>query len=614
MHVLATAGHVDHGKSTLVRALTGMEPDRWAEERRRGMTIDLGYAWTSLPCGGPTLAFVDVPGHQRFIGNMLAGLGPAPAVLFVVAADEGWRRQSAEHLAAIDALNVHHGLLAVTRCDLADPASALREAQAHLARTSLGSVEAVAVSGATGHGLNDLRAALGRLVARLPDARTDGRVRLWVDRAFTVRGSGTVVTGTLESGHLTVGDELELHSASCAERAPGARGPAVRVRGLQSLGRSAQRVDAVSRVAVNLRGIEVHKVRRGDVLGTPGAWRPTATVDARLSTDAGNLPAALMLHVGTAVVPARLRALDGPIARLTTAAPLPLLTGDRAILRDPAQQTIAAGVLVLDVDPPPLRRRGSPRQRASVLRTADGSRHLGTEVALRGAVRRTDLKSLGVLDAEAGATPAGVKEIDGWLLSETQWHTWQSSLLAAVDRQARLTPLDPRMTLEAARRAVGVPDPRLLRRLAGEAGLEVQGGRVSRPGVCPDLGAAEAGVRHLEERLFKEPFRAPEHAELVTLGLGPRELAAAVAAGRLLRLAPDVALLPGAPALAMRALAALDQPFSVSQARQAWGTTRRVALPLLAHLDARAWTVRIDATLRRVAGSGPAPQAHPTSP
>src|SRR6185437_16110465 len=146
MQVIATAGHVDHGKSALLRALTGMEPDRWAEERRRGMTIDLGYAWTTLP-SGEELAFVDVPGHQRFIGNMLAGLGPAPAVLFVVAADEGWRRQSVEHLAAVHALGLTHGLLAVTRSDLTDPAPAVAEAREQLAGTSLGEVPAVAVSG-----------------------------------------------------------------------------------------------------------------------------------------------------------------------------------------------------------------------------------------------------------------------------------------------------------------------------------------------------------------------------------------------------------------------------------------------------------------------------------
>ena len=167
MQVIATAGHVDHGKSTLVRALTGMEPDRWAEERRRGMTIDLGYAWTSLP-SGRTLAFVDVPGHQRFIGNMLAGLGPAPAVMMVVAADEGWREQSAEHLAAASALGIRHGLLVITRSDLADPAATVEQSRRRLADSTIAAAETVVVSGATGAGLNDLRAALDRLIAGLP--------------------------------------------------------------------------------------------------------------------------------------------------------------------------------------------------------------------------------------------------------------------------------------------------------------------------------------------------------------------------------------------------------------------------------------------------------------
>src|SRR6195256_2138145 len=153
MSVVATAGHVDHGKSTLVRALTGMEPDRWAEERRRGMTIDLGYAWMALP-HGEKLAFVDVPGHERFVTNMLAGVGPVPAVMIVVAADEGWKPQSAEHLAAIDALGFQRGLLVVTRADLADPSLALRQARTHIERSSLRNVESVAVSGTTGEGLD----------------------------------------------------------------------------------------------------------------------------------------------------------------------------------------------------------------------------------------------------------------------------------------------------------------------------------------------------------------------------------------------------------------------------------------------------------------------------
>src|SRR5690349_11546304 len=167
MHVLATAGHVDHGKSTLVRALTGMEPDRWAEERRRGMTIDLGFAWTALPSGA-TVAFVDVPGHERFVATMLAGVGPVPAAMFVVAADEGWRAQSVEHLAALDALGVRHGLLVVTRSDLADPGPATARARAELAASSLGATEAAAVRGVTGAGRDQLRAAPDRLGAPPP--------------------------------------------------------------------------------------------------------------------------------------------------------------------------------------------------------------------------------------------------------------------------------------------------------------------------------------------------------------------------------------------------------------------------------------------------------------
>jgi translation initiation factor 2 gamma subunit (eIF-2gamma) len=166
VHVIATAGHVDHGKSTLVRALTGIEPDRWAEERRRGMTIDLGYAWTTL-ASGADVAFVDVPGHQRFIGNMLAGLGPAPAVMLVVAADEGWRPQSAEHLAAVDALGISRGLVVVTRSDLADPGPAMAEALDHVGRTSLAGSAALAVSARTGEGLDALRGALDDLVGAL---------------------------------------------------------------------------------------------------------------------------------------------------------------------------------------------------------------------------------------------------------------------------------------------------------------------------------------------------------------------------------------------------------------------------------------------------------------
>jgi selenocysteine-specific elongation factor len=589
VHVIATAGHVDHGKSTLVRALTGMEPDRWAEERRRGMTIDLGYAWTSLP-SGEELAFVDVPGHQRFIGNMLAGLGPAPAVMFVVAADEGWRRQSAEHLAAVDALGLQHGLLAVTRSDLADPGPALEEARAQLAMTSLGDVPAVAVSGATGQGVDELRSALGDLVARLPEPDLGARVRLWVDRSFTIQGSGTVVTGTLAAGTLAVGDELELDGAR------------VRIRGLQQLGEPREQVCAVARVAVNLRSVSREQVTRGQALLTPGQWRASTLLDVRLNATATELPAELVLHLGSASVPVHVRPLDAGHARLSLLHPLPAQTGDRGILRDPGRQSVAAGVLVLDADPPPLRRRGAAARRASDLASHTGRPDLHTEVRRRGAVRRADLPVLG-LDADA-PVPSGVEQVGEWLVDDDAWARWISALGQAVREHAQATPLDPAMPVEAARRAATVPDTRLVLPLAVAAGLEVADGRVRLPGGGSSLGAAEAGLQELESRLRDTPFLAPERDEIRAWGLGRRELAAAEKAARVVRLADEVVLLPSAPALAMRELARLPQPFTLSEARQALGTTRRVAVPLLEHLDRRGWTRRVDAAHRTIVRPG----------
>jgi selenocysteine-specific elongation factor len=576
MRVIATAGHVDHGKSTLVRVLTGMEPDRWAEERRRGMTIDLGYAWTTLP-SGEVLGFVDVPGHQRFIGNMLAGLGPSPAVLVVVAADEGWRRQSGEHLAAVDALGLTRGLLAVTRSDLADPAPAVAEALERCAASSLGMVEAVTVSGRTGEGVDRLREALDRLVQRLPPPDSGARVRLWVDRAFTIRGSGTVVTGTLGAGTLRVGDELEL---------PGRR---VRVRGLQSLGQPYDEVRAVARVAVNLRGVEREEVARGDALLTPDAWRQSSGLDVRLTVDPRALPVELLLHAGSAAVPVHVRPLGLDTARLMLLRPVPLQAGDRALLRDPGLQSVAAGVLVLDAAPPALRRRGAAAARAVALRDADGRPDLSAEVARRGAVRQADLRAVVV--------------VGEWLVAPPTWSAWLAALRDAVEEHARAAPLEAGLPQERARQALGLPDLRLLGPLVAAAGLESAGGRVRRPGSVPSLGAAEAGMRQVEQLLADDPFASPEQPALAVLGLGARELAAAAAAGRVVRLSDDVVLLVDGPARAMRVLAGLPQPFTTSQARQALGTTRRVAIPLLEHLDRRGWTRRLDASLREVTRS-----------
>ncbi len=578
MHVIATAGHVDHGKSALVRVLTGMEPDRWAEERRRGMTIDLGYAWTSLPSGAE-LAFVDVPGHERFIGNMLAGVGPVTAVLFVVAADEGWRAQSAEHLAAVDALRLRHGLLAVTRSDLADPAAALDEARRRIAETSLGRVDAVAVSAVTGAGVPELGAALDRLVTRLPPPDTAAAPRLWVDRAFTVRGSGTVVTGTLGAGTVSVGDRLEVS------------GRPVRVRALQCLGQPCQCVAAVARVALNLRDVAAHDVGRGDVVVEPRAWHWTSTVDVRIDAQSPRL-ANPVVHVGTAALPVRLRHFDAVHARVTLPRPLPLRAGDRAILRDPGQPSVF-GLLVLDADPPALRRRGAAARRATQLATATGCPDARAEVARRGAVPRRHLDSLGVTLGE----PGDMREVAGWLVAAGVWQSWLVALPAAVDEWHATSPLDAGVPLEALRHGLGIPDRDLLKPLIADAGLSLQDGRVLRPGQDVSL---VPGVDVVCARLERVPFAAPERYELDALGLGRRELAAAERAGRLLRITDDVVLLPSAPEAAMQRLRPLAQPFTTSQARQALGTTRRVAIPLLEYLDAHGLTERVDQLTRRV--------------
>jgi selenocysteine-specific elongation factor len=585
MHVIATAGHVDHGKSTLVRALTGMEPDRWAEERRRGMTIDLGYAWTVLP-SGETVAFVDVPGHERFVPNMLAGVGPVPAALFVVAADEGWMPQSAEHLAALDALGVRYGLVAVTRSDLADPDTAAEWAREEAAATSLGDVEAVAVSAPNGTGLDDLRAALDRLVARLPAADTGAPVRLWVDRSFSIRGSGTVVTGTLGAGTVRVGDELEL--AGTGRRA--------RVRGLQALGRSTVDVAAVARVALNLRGMDRTEIRRGDALVTPGAFQQAGTVDVRGAVN--DLPTTVTLHIGSAAVIAQVRPLGADTARLRLSRALPLHVGDRGLLRDPghhdAAGRVAGGVVLLDVVPPRLDRRGAAAARAAALASLDGRPDEAGELRRRGLVRRGDLVRMGV--------PATAAPVAGdWLADPAHWAALRKRLLGEVARYAREHPLEPGAPVEAVRHLLGLPDRALVEALVSPP-LRRSAGRI---GIGEEQGLPEP-LAHAVERvradLERAPFQAPEAARLAELGLGPREVGAAVRAGALLRVADGVVLLPGAVNEAARVLGGLPQPFTLSEARQALGTTRRVAVPLLELLDGRGVTRRLPDDRRVLVG------------
>jgi selenocysteine-specific elongation factor len=634
MHVIATAGHVDHGKSTLVQALTGMDPDRWEEERRRGLTIDLGYAWLTLP-SGEQLAFVDVPGHERFVPNMLAGVGPVPAVLFAVAADEGWKPQSAEHLAVLDALGIRHGLLVVTRSDLADPGPALAQASRLIAASSLGEVEALAVSAVTGDGLPDLVEALARLASRLPVPDPGAPVRIWVDRAFSVTGSGTVVTGTLPAGAVHRGDELVV--------TPSMR--PVRVRGLQALGEPADDVTGPARVAVNLRGTSHERLGRGMALVQPGRWTLTDVIDVRFTAaaepgaqpvpnGAPRLPRTLTLHVGAARTLARVRPLGGQIARLTLRESVPLHVGDRVLLRDPGaskapqrgpatpvpgppvpgppvpgpprpgpygpgtRQPAILGAVVLDVAPPPLRRRGAGASAATELGGWPDP-PTATELLHRhGLLRASALLAMGISEHP--------EPVSGeWLADPGHWADLAGRLGEAVTAHVAREPLAPGLPLEAARAALSLPDRRLVDVLVRPP-LRVREGMVllsapSDGSDAPDLPpTVAAAVRVLLADLATAPFASPDADRLRHLGLDLRAIAAAERAGLLLRISDQIVLAPGADAVAGQVLADLPQPFTAAQARQALNTTRRVAIPLLEFLDRAGVTLRLPDDRRRL--------------
>lgn len=575
MHVVATAGHVDHGKSSLVRALTGTDPDRFAEEKRRGLTLDLGFAWTDLP-GAGTVAFVDVPGHERFVPTMLAGVGPVPVVLFVVAADGGWMPQSAEHLAAVDALGVRHGLLVVTRSDLAEPADALELARAELATTSLRDVPAVTCSVVTGDGLPDVRRVLAQVLAGVPVPDPAAPVRFWIDRAFTVRGAGTVVTGTLAEGTIARGDDLDL---------PGGR--SVRVRGVQVTEQDVPSARGVARVALNVRGADRAELHRGVALWTPGTRIPVDVVDVRLP--AQDPPERLVAHTGSAAVPVHARTLgrdgDDVLLRLRLSTPLPLVVGDRLLLREPARHEVLGAATVLDVAPPELHRRGAATARARVLADLDGVPDEASELRRRGLVRGRDLRTWGV--------PVTSRPVVGdWHVDPGRWRDLLDRVPVVVREHVRDHPLQPGPAVEELRRALELPDRALVDPLV-RAPLSVRDGRVVPADRVADLPpAVRRSVDAVLADLRTAPFAAPDVERLKALGLGVPELAAAVRAGALERVGDGLVLAPGALGRAAGVLAGLPQPFTASQARTALGTSRRVVLPLLSALDASGATRR----------------------
>jgi len=617
--IVGTAGHIDHGKSALVRALTGTDPDRLKEEKERGITIDLGFAHTDLGAG-ITASFIDVPGHERFVRNMLAGAHGIDAVLLVVAADESVMPQTREHFHISRLLGVSRGVVALTKSDLADEetrALAEWEVRELLAGSFLEGAAVVPVSSKTGEGLDDLRSALRDLSASVPPRAADGLLRLPVDRAFTLKGFGTIATGTVISGSLAVGEEVEV--------LPG--GKRARVRGLHVHGEAAERVVAGSRAAVNLAGLETSEVPRGVSLVAPGHLRATSLIDAEVTLMPEVPPLAngarVRLHVASAEVRARVRVLDGDAVRPEVPALVqfrleqPVVTGrnDRLVIRSYSPATTIAGALVLDPGP---RKRGT-RDLAAVAGLRAAGDDLGAVAAWLIAESKTRGLDTGALVARLtvpgervaaalrGRTGiASLGEPPVAYLTETALVELGSAAGLELERFHGNQPLRPAMPREELRRRVFLRTPaeafgRVLASLEGAGRIRLLPDAVALADHAVTLSGPEADAR---ARLLREAHAA---------GLAGLDLASRAAAHDA-RMAERVAKVLAEERLLLRVgtflvhhehLDALKQ-----EVRQRWppgsrldvaafkdltGLTRKFVIPLLEFLDRERVTRRAGA-------------------
>ncbi|MCC7363060.1 MAG: selenocysteine-specific translation elongation factor [Dehalococcoidia bacterium] len=618
MTVIGTAGHVDHGKSALVRALSGIDPDRLPEERARGMTIDLGFAWMTLP-SGREVSIVDVPGHERFIKNMMAGAGGIDLALLVVAADEGLRAQTEEHLAVIALLDVRHMVVAVTRADLAE-AGRVAEVRAavgdRLAATRFAGCPVIATSAVSGAGLDELREALDRALDAVPQRPDFGRARLPVDRVFHVKGFGTVVTGTLVDGELRVGDAVELQ--------PG--GTRARVRGLQQHARQVDTVRPGERAAVNLGGVELEGVRRGSVVARPGAVRVAQSLVTRL-TAASTMTAPLKhdagvtILVGTAERQARLLLLEakqfepGTVAwaELLLAEPVAVAEGDRCLVRT-TNDTVAGGPVVAVDLPRGRRTAGRSIERLAALVDGTGEERVAALVAAEPApmgdiAGRLRLEGAGE-DAVARAEAAGTARRYGEVVYGTAWLAGQAAQLAAAARD-----------LLARDRAYAVPREQMMAAaqvspewadavvaFAIETGaLEGRGGQ----GFVPaghQSGLSEREQREVE-RFLAQLSTTGFSPEVEANPLPPRLVRYLVDAGLVEDLRGGVMLSPAACGVLTAAVVARierEGTVTLAQVRDQFGTTRKYAQALLDHLDSHGVTRRVG-DARQL---GPRPRAH----
>jgi len=475
--VLGTAGHIDHGKTWLVRALTGKDTDRLPEEQARGISIELGYAPLDLP-DGRRLSVVDVPGHERFVRTMVAGATGIDLFLLVIDAAEGARPQTHEHLAILRLLGIDDGVVAVTKADAVDAETlelALEEA-----RELVPTAEAVAVSARTGAGLDELRAALAAVAARVERRQAAAAAtRLFVDRVFSLRGIGTVATGTLWSGSLGEGDELRAEPA----------GVAVRVRSVQVHDEPVARAGPGRRVAASLPGIERSRLRRGDVLVEPGAYPVSYRLDVVLDELEPIAPGARVhVHHGTSECLARVARAGGPYAQLRLSAPAVAARGDRVILRD---RTTLGGGRVLDPAPP----RSLDLDRFGLLDTGDPASIVRATVGAP--VRRADLAARALLSADELDEGLRAAERAGeWFFAAAWLEELRTTVHARLEERARSSPIDPGLPVGEL-----VPPEPWRAAILPLLGLDLRGGRAYLPGAAASLAGREEAAARLEEQL-----------------------------------------------------------------------------------------------------------------
>ncbi len=601
--VVGTAGHIDHGKSTLITALTGIDPDRLAEEKRRGMTIDLGFAHMTLP-SGREIGLVDVPGHARFMRNMLAGAHGLDVVLLVVATDEGVMPQTREHLEIIDLLEVRQGLVVLTKLDLAD-SEWLELVKADVVEvtkgTSLEGAPLIAVSATTGEGISGLTAALDDLLGKAKPRPDLGRPRLPIDRVFTMSGFGTVVTGTLVDGRLSVGDELEVVPS----------GRLVRVRGLQRHSVKVETVAPGNRVAANLIGVEKSDLARGDVLARPHTMQPARRIDAELRVLASapqpvRHGAELLLNTGTVEVSCRVIVLEGDElapggkgwVQLYLDRPIAAAADDRFVLRVPSPAQTVAGGRFVDVAPRKHPRHNSAVRESLVRRAAGNVLQEELRKYPRGVTVAALLKA--TLAPKADLDQLRARRLGDWLFSDEAWTAMSTRASHEVEAFHSAHPLRPGMAREELRSRLGVPAASfasVLQGLVADGRIVERDGSLASPQHRVELETAGGPAADLLELLGRQPFAPPSLPEAMQHSGATEEMVRAlVQRGDLVRASPDIAFTKAAYEAAValvKEIAASDGSVTVAQLRDRMGASRRPVLALLEYLDAQRLTRRV---------------------